>query len=57
MCELRMHLFANLVTNIKEIGQAHESYQSNLFDNQTDTHYKSLEICMIIKKLHKDHAI
>ena len=37
---------------IKEINQAHESYQNNLFDNQTDSHHK--KFWKYIKTLHKD---
>ena len=37
---------------IKEINQAHESYQNNLFDSQTDFHHK--KIWKYIKTLRKD---
>ena len=39
---------------IKEINQAHESYQNNLFDSQTDTHHKKFWRC--VKKLRKDYT-
>ena len=37
---------------IKEINQAHESYQNNLFDSQTDSHHK--KFWKYIKTLRKD---
>ena len=36
----------------KKIDQAHESYQSNLFDSQTDSYHKIF--WKYIKTLHKD---
>ena len=39
---------------IEEINQAHERYQNNLFDGQTDTHHKNF--WRYIKKLRKDQS-
>ena len=48
------HISKNKI--IEEINQAHERYQNNLFDGQTDTHHNLERFCRYIKKLRKDQS-